>query len=223
MSARRASPQRESSGEPELWTGEPATERTISDVETLRALSDPLRLRILEAMVRRASHAWTVKELAATLAVPATRLYHHVDLLVERDLVRPAERRVVQGIIETRYRVAQLSLRLDRGLFSGGTPERAAALHEVLESLFDSARDEVERGIASGVIDTSEDAPTDRRLHLSKGIARLRPEDATEFRARLSALVEEYGEKDGGDEADARPYGLLTVFYPLPEEEHGDG
>src|SRR5689334_6448391 len=67
---------------------EPAAEFVISDVETLKAISDPLRLRILETMVSRRDAQWTVKELATHLEVPQTRLYHHVELLLERDLIR---------------------------------------------------------------------------------------------------------------------------------------
>src|SRR5919112_744906 len=75
-------------------------ERLISDAETLKAISDPLRLKILEAMVARVGEPWSVKELAAALDVPQTRLYHHVELLLERDLIRVAGQRVVSGIIE---------------------------------------------------------------------------------------------------------------------------
>src|SRR5262245_46354904 len=89
-------------GDDDLVDLPPEPERLVADVETLKALSDPLRLRIIERMVTRIDEPWTVKELAAELGVPPTRLYHHVDLLLERELIRPVERRVVSGIIETR-------------------------------------------------------------------------------------------------------------------------
>ena len=56
----------------------PAAERVISDVETLKALSDPVRLRILETMVQASDEDWTVKRLATALGVGPTKLYHHV-------------------------------------------------------------------------------------------------------------------------------------------------
>src|SRR3954452_11214244 len=59
-------------------------ERLISDVETLKAISDPLRLKILEVMDAQFGEPWSVKELASALDVPQTRLYHHVELLLER-------------------------------------------------------------------------------------------------------------------------------------------
>src|SRR6476646_2888850 len=80
---------------------QPVAERVISDVETLKALSDPVRLRILETMVTAADEAWTVKRLAKALGTNTTKLYHHINILEERDLIRVAGTRVVSGIIET--------------------------------------------------------------------------------------------------------------------------
>src|SRR3954447_7318440 len=115
----------------------------IRDAETLRALGDPTRVRILETMVQRQDPPWSVKELAAALGVPQTRLYHHVEQLLAHDLIRAVERRVVSGIIETRYRVTALSIELDRRMFVGADAPREL-VHETLVAVFDSARDELE-------------------------------------------------------------------------------
>src|SRR3954454_7526125 len=118
----------------------------IRDAETLRALGDPTRVRILETMVQRQDPPWSVKELAAALGVPQTRLYHHVEQLLAHDLVRAVERRVVSGIIETRYRVTALSVQLDRRMFAGAGAS-AEILHDALVAVFDTARDEVEQAL----------------------------------------------------------------------------
>ena len=76
--------------------------------------------------------------------------------LVEHDLVRPVERRVVSGIIETRYRVVARSFQLDRRLFAAGSEETRAVLHETLVAVFDTARDEIELAIRLGAIDVAE-------------------------------------------------------------------
>ena len=139
----------------------PEAERLISDVETLKALSDPLRLRILETMVTRADVPWSVKELAARLDVPQTRLYHHIELLVERDLLRVAEQRVVSGIIETRYQISALSLRLDPALVSGEGVGQTAA-REVITTIFDETRRDLERILATPP--TGDESPIDRTI-----------------------------------------------------------
>src|SRR4029079_5425971 len=95
---------------------QPAAERVISDVETLKAISDPVRLRILETMVTAADEAWTVKRLAQALDTNPPKLYRRTNIQDGREFIRFAGTRVVSGIIETSYRIAQLSLRLDRAL-----------------------------------------------------------------------------------------------------------
>jgi DNA-binding transcriptional ArsR family regulator len=197
----------------------PQAERVVSDVETLKALSDPLRLRILEAMVSRKDATWSVKELAAELAVPATRLYHHVELLLERDLIRVAAQRVVSGIIESRYRVAALSFRLDHRLLS--TEADAGALGaELLHTVFDSARDDVARALHHylaahpGASPDAEAGADPERPVLTRGVALLTPARAAEFRTRLLALMAEYDNER--DEPGVVPFGFLFALYRAP-------
>ena len=192
----------------------PEAERLISDPETLRAMADPLRLRILEAMVTRVAEPWSVKELAATLGVPPTRLYHHVDLLLERDLLRPAAQRLVSGIVETRYQVAALSLRLDPKLLSSeGDPEATNAL---IANVLDTARGEILEALRVASA-KPEAMPPDRPV-VSRGRARLTPERAAELRSRLVALLEEFNDDEV---AGSRTYGLLLGFYPIASNPKG--
>jgi DNA-binding transcriptional ArsR family regulator len=193
---------------------EPLPERRISDVETIKALSDPLRLRVLEVMTAGHGETFTVKRLAAILGVSQTKLYHHVNQLVERDLIRPAGQRVVSGIIETSYRVGQLQISLDRSLLASDS----AGLHDVLTTVFESARDDIERGLRAGVIRVDEGDDTHRRLVVSKGLARLTPEQAVAFRERLVELIGSFESADVTEPAEGvRPYGLVLGFYPVTD------
>lgn len=190
---------------------EPLAERRIADVETIKALSDPLRLRILEAMMARPEETFTVKRLAGLLGVSQTKLYHHINLLTERDLIRPAGQRVVSGIIETSYRAGQREISLDRSLLTGGSPQ----LHDVLTTVFDGARDDIERGLRDGVIEVGDDADPATRLVVSKAVARLTPEQALQVRDRLTELI---GGFEGPEPVDAhRPYGLVVGFYAMAD------
>ena len=193
----------------------PPGERIVSDVETLKALSDPVRLRILETMVQAADEAWTVKRIATALGVGPTKLYHHIAILEERDLIRVAGTRVVSGIIETSYRIAQLGVRLDRSLLSGGaTDEASLAIEGVLGTVFDTARDDVAAALRTGAMRVDPDgAPTAGILR--QDLKRLRPARAAELKERLNALLEEF---DGdADAPDASPFGLLLAFYPVTD------
>ena len=193
-------------------------ERTISDVETLKALSDPVRLRILETMVQAPREAWTVKRIAAALEVGPTKLYHHIAILEERELIRVAGTRVVSGIIETSYRIAQLSVRLDRSLLSSApTGEAAAAIEETLRSVFDTARDDVAAALRSGAMGVDAAAGSARGM-LRQDLRKLSDDRAAELKARLAALLDEFDDDpDGPDDAShqGQPYGLLVALYPI--------
>ncbi len=198
----------------------PAAERVISDVETLKALSDPVRLRILETMVQASDEDWTVKRLATALGVGPTKLYHHVQVLEERGLIRVAGTRVVSGIIETRYRIAQLAVRLDRALLSASAPadEAGAAVAEIVRTIFDTAREDAARAVGSGAMEL-EPGHGDRPSILRQDIKRLTASRAAEFRERLGALLDEFD--SGNEEPDGVPFGLLVALYPVVDPRHG--
>jgi DNA-binding transcriptional ArsR family regulator len=207
---------------------EPDAERVISDVETLRAISDPLRIRILETMVARKDARWSVKELAAQLEVPQTRLYHHVELLLERDLIRLASQRIVSGIIESRYRVAALSFRLDSALLSGQTASAQEASRDLLHGVFDSSRDDFADALRLYLqdhpgVDLSDagEAEPERPL-VTRGLAMLPPAKAREFKTRLLELMREYDA--AASEPEAVPFGFLIAMYavPKPQERRDD-
>ncbi len=198
----------------------PAAERVISDVETLRALSDPVRLRILETMIQAADEDWTVKRIAAALGVGPTKLYHHVAILEEREFIRVAGKRVVSGIIETRYRVAQLNVRLDRALLSASSPadEGTAAIEEVQRTIFDAAREDVGRALRSGATQVDPGDGVARGV-LRQDLMRLSDTRAAELRERLSALLDEYDD----DDTEGRPVGLLIALYPIADTRRDPG
>lgn len=201
----------------------PVAERTVSDVETLKALSDPLRLRILEAMVQAPDESWSVKRLAAALGVGPTKLYHHVSILEERELVRVAGTRVVSGIIETSYRIAQLSVRLDRSLLSGGGADASSSPVEgVVASVVDAAREGIGRALRAGAMTIDADGADPGMVR--QELKRLTPERAVELKRRMTDLLAEYDDGPTAVEdasaaavADDRSgaYGLLVAFYPI--------
>jgi DNA-binding transcriptional ArsR family regulator len=202
--------------EPALFPDfEPEDVRYIGDVETLRAISDATRMRILETMVQRRSPAWSVKELAAALEMPQTRLYHHVELLLERDLIRATERRVVSGIIETRYSIAALSFQLDRSLFATDQAAGLEVLHETLLAVFDTARAEVELSFRLGLIKADAAPSEEYPFLLTRGLSRLTNERAAELRGRLLALLDEFDDTASEDPA-GRAFGIVLALYQMP-------
>jgi DNA-binding transcriptional ArsR family regulator len=191
---------------------EPRPELVITDVEQLRAISDPLRVRIIEAMGDLPLRGWTAKELAARLHTSQTKLYHHLALLETRGFIIVADTRLVSGIVEKRYQLTAVSFRVDRSLLAGGGADE---IGPVLDTIFDKARTEILAGQRAGLFDLGA-ARERRRMGLWATHARLSPASVR----KVQRLVERLADMDDLEDPDGADYGLVVAFYPrAPEEE----
>ena len=196
---------------------QPRPELVITDIEQLKAVSDPLRLQIIDTMAEAPVRGWTAKELAARLGIAKqTKLYHHLATLEERGFIRVAETRVVSGIVEKRYAVVALSFRVDRGLLAGSAG--ADAVSGVLDAIFEKARNEILEGQRTGLIDMSTDDFEQRRMRLWASHARLTPASIK----KVMRLLEKLAEIDDLEEPDGDDYGLVVAFYPRANERTTD-
>ena len=69
----------------------------VTELEQLRVLADPLRMRILNNLFPQAQ---TAKQMADRLELPPTKLYYHFGELERVGLIKVVETRVKSGIIE---------------------------------------------------------------------------------------------------------------------------
>ena len=187
---------------------EPAPEMVITDVEQLKAISDPLRLQLLERISGEPRRGWTAKELAEDLGTKQTKLYHHLSLLAERGFIRVAATRVVSGIQEKRYQATARSFRVDRSLLTGADSE--VAMSGAVDAIFEKARGEIMAGLRSGVINLDPKDPNRHRMGLWASHARLSPANAR----RVIRLLEKLADAGESDDPGGAEYGLLVSFYP---------
>jgi DNA-binding transcriptional ArsR family regulator len=187
---------------------EPPAELVIDDVEQLKAVSDPLRLQLLELMTDEPRRAWSAKDLAEALDTKQTKLYHHIGLLEDRGFVHVAETRLVSGIQERRYQVTARSFRVDRSVFGGG--DAAAVMSSTLDAIFDKARAEIVAAIGAGLIDMEQEAAERRRMATWATHARLSPASVRKVMRQIQRLAD----IDDLDTSDGQPYGLVVSFYP---------
>lgn len=199
--------------------------RLIDDLETLRLLTQPLRLRIVEAL-RAAPGPLAVKDLAEILATSQTKLYYHVKLLDAAGLIRVAATRLVSGIPEKRYQAATFRIGVDRALLAPGT-SGDDGLEVLLSVIFGQVQTEIRRGVAAGLIDLDlfmldQVGPT--QLTLGRKWLWLTHEEVAAFGAGLEDLWNRFtgGDREPDAALDAgarRPpgaalYELLLGFYP---------
>jgi DNA-binding transcriptional ArsR family regulator len=189
------------------------TVREVGDVETLKALSDPLRLAILRAMMTDVHAAYRVKDLAETLGQPVTRLYRHIKVLEAAGLIRVARTRLVSGIQESQYQVAQFALRLSRELLAA--PGNAGKVADAFAAALNDFRDRLVQDVTTGRFrrDPAPDGAPDPLGPMIVALdTRLSPDRAADFRGRLAALVEEFnGPQDAAGAA--VPVEFLLMFW----------
>jgi predicted ArsR family transcriptional regulator len=191
----------------------PTDEIVISDVEQLKAISDPLRLRLIEIASEDPGRPWTAKALAEKLGTKQTKLYHHLNLLEERGFLRVAETRMVSGILEKGYAATARSYRLEPGLL-GQAAAGNKAIDDMLDAIFTKSRAEIVASVRSGVIQLGEREDTARSMALWLGGARLSPQNAK----RVIRLIERLAAMDEHEDPDGTEYGLLVGFYPRATE-----
>lgn len=165
----------------------------IANLPALRALADPVRIRILDLL---GAEARTVKELAAVLGVPRNRLHYHVNVLQKHGLVGVASTRVVNGATERRYETTSRTFEVDRLAL----PAAAAA------------------GVAAGVAgliqatarDVDESLRSRQRTAVGTGRVRITADQHAELVARIEALISEY---EAAPAPEGAPATILFAVY----------
>jgi DNA-binding transcriptional ArsR family regulator len=120
----------------------PEGTQTVTDLAQIRALADPLRLRILGAL---AGPPRTTKQVAQLLGEKPTKLYHHVAALERVGLVRLKETRPVRGAVEKYYQAVAARFQASSSALAPEAcrGEERSELRAMLESILDTARAEL--------------------------------------------------------------------------------
>jgi len=173
----------------------PSAERRAATLEEARALSHPVRLRILRLCL---DESLTNKELASRLDVHPGTVLHHVRTLVSTGFLHEEEwRRGPRGTTEKPYRTTLKSWRLEIEDAQG----RPALLHAIL----DAVRTEIDEAGADAVVESARMA------------MRLTPERLDQLRARIQEFIAEYGLLN---EPDGEPVAMLMVLHRRPPSGH---
>ena len=183
----------------------------IDNLETLKVVADPLRLKVLELLRREPQN---VKQLAKAIDVPIKKLYYHINLLEEHSLIRVASTRVVSGIIEKQYQVTAYRLSVDRTLLSPDVESPGDNLDAFLSMILDHSKSEIAKSVRAGLIDLGQEKLLQERgLILGRRWMRLSPARADAFLARLKEIQDEF-EAPQPDDPDAIFYEFLLGMYP---------
>ena len=188
-----------------------------AQVEILKALAAPTRLRIMYALEvgDTKPRVMSVKELAEELGEPQTRLYRHIKVLESAGLIEVAATRMVSGILEQRYRATGRDLLLSSGL-ARVAPEAAEAATNTMVHMFTQ---QFFAAYREGRVPEGEDIPEGeayRRPKLMISAGRISPTRATSIRSRLEKIIDEIGLSE---DPDGVPVNILIGFYSPSEPD----
>ncbi|WP_327241488.1 winged helix-turn-helix domain-containing protein [Streptomyces sp. NBC_01320] len=145
-----------------------------------KALADPLRIRLLEALWETPQSA---RELADRADLPADRLYYHLGQLERAGLIEIAEYRpLARGKVERVYAPAVTEPPSD-----AASPEEMA---EFLGSMLDATRADISAAYRS------KQAGGRREVDVHRGALRLTDEALAELREHIARLASQFGDRD---------------------------
>ena len=188
----------------------------ITDLETLKVISAPLRFQILEriGLASDSGQLTTVKQLSEDLEIPPTKLYYHINLLEKYGLIQIPETRVVSGIIEKYYQIAAQRIRVDLDISKNTKIDRNEGMALAISSIsamFDTAQLNVEKSFKFRLEETQVGEPEPVAMLTSQTSLQISPEQAQDFITRLNELIGEFEEIEnpGG-----LAFGLTVLFNP---------
>lgn len=186
----------------------------ITTFEQLKAISDPLRSRILAVLSRG---AMTTLQVAREMGEKPTRLYHHVEILQSAGLIRAVREHRKRGTVE-RYlepiaRVFVVSSALLNPPDAADPANAADTSRQLVEGVLEQTAAELRQRIGEGMTLHERSRMKLARLLVRGGepqIARLLDAIGALI-DQASGLAEERGERG----APVSEFRLQLAFYPL--------
>lgn len=186
----------------------------IEDLRVLEVLNNSTRLRMLAQMVQPIS----VKELAAAMDVPVTRLYYHIKALEGVGVIRVADTRKVGPMVEKRYQVVATQFKASPKI-AEGVEDFVWAAGVIAGTVLDGARLDAVRSLSGHLADVSAGTPFEAIVGtLGRSVGSMTREQALEFGERLEQLAYEMsdGEIDNGVD-----FAFSFVFFPMASPIRG--
>jgi DNA-binding transcriptional ArsR family regulator len=198
---------------------------TLKDLDQIRVLADPLRIRILEAFCEER----TTKQVADLLGEKPTKLYHHVDALERVGLIELSRTRQNRGTLEKYYLAVARTFQTDSRAFRPGAKgggEKGAVFRQMVSTIFDTTSAEL-ADLAS-LVGSVEGAAKGIKEEGILSFLEVRASKAQlkEIRGKLQEIVNslpavtERTAASGDDPGQGR-YRLTLAYYPLGIARHG--
>lgn len=157
----------------------------VNTLDQLRALSDPLRLRILEQLVRR---PMTMSQLGEVFGETTAKMHYHVRELEKFGFIALVEKRERGGFIEKYYRAVARDVQIAPDLLrTSPASEIARTTRDYFETL--------SREVLQAMTDAAEQADTSACLSITDETLWLTAQEFEEVQRQIRTILEPYQEQ----------------------------
>ncbi len=179
----------------------------INNLEHVKLLSDPLKLKLISAFSMGAK---TTKEVAEELGESVTKLYRHVDALQDAGLLTVVEEVQKRGTIERRFTTIARRFEVEQSLFSD-TDQGAG--QEAIREILRGGEEEIVRALSGSEEESS------RSLVMRLRVKGTR-DDLDKLKDRLQNWIDEAQELEELELSGAalEEAGVMIAFYPVVED-----
>lgn len=186
----------------------------IDNLETLKVLSDPLRIQILELL---APKPLTVNQVAEGLGLDSSRLYYHFKMLESHDLIKVVETRLMNNMIERDYWLTAEEIEIDKNLLTFSSEEGQENIVQVVRSYWEATLEDIMRTLQARRLHIASDQLANpQEMVMLKLQSHLSPKSYKAFIDKFNKLMEEFNQGDEGlEEGDElQDYHLACLIYP---------
>lgn len=186
----------------------------IRDLETLKVVTDPLHLQILEIL---SPAPQTVSQVADKLGSSSSRLYYHFNLLESAGLIRVVETRTVNNIIEKIFWVTADDIDIDKDLLNFSSSSGQENVTRVAASMLDATREDIMRSLQVRKFELDHGAkPNPRDMVIKVMKKRLRDETYHQFVGEFNQLMAAFNDlpDEDGHEDEVGVFSVACFIYP---------
>lgn len=187
----------------------PLSEKWLHDIEAIKVYADPRRMEI----VRLLQEPTTVKAISAVLDIAPSKLYYHINLLLEHEIIQEVGHNIESGIVEKIYQVTAHHFKMVNPLINTEVPLQSA------DALLTSMLDDSSQRFRQALLRHGRDLQTPpRHPFLSKKTVRLSEGQLTAVHQKLVSLIEEVTQlAEENQSTDEPEYELTLLFYKNSE------
>ena len=175
--------------------------------EQVELLGDDGRMAILELCVRPN----TVSQMAETLGVPRTRLYHHVKRLAEHGLLTVVKRKQVGPVTESHYQTSARSYRPSQQLMR--SLSESAMGSALLTVVLGPARADFVRSLEKGAFSLTQSGGK-KRILIARGLMDLTPDELDEVINEIEEVLGRYDTDPAVDRPGTIPVSAVSLIHP---------